>query len=231
MSLFGDDPLSGADQPTPTPGPHEPTKVDESWGSLLFGKRRGKGHARPSQQSRGDGEREQKRPGSEKAKPLFSGIIDSRNTSLAIYPDGTFTLRGGLRDESTPDRLMRIEHDADSMRRKSVTGRGSAALATGGLSLLANNNRGVGYLTVVGEASGVQTFTTRNPMGFILENHRKAKAAGDAVLAPHPAATTEAPVPGAFNIATQLQQLAELHGAGALSDDEFAAAKARLLEQ
>lgn len=46
--------------------------------------------------------------------------------------------------------------------------------------------------------------------------------------APPPPAPAAAPVPGP-DLTAQLQQLAQLHDAGVLSDDEFAAAKAKLL--
>jgi hypothetical protein len=154
---------------------------------------------------------------------LASGLVDN-TTSMKIYKDGTFTTKGGFGKESVRDRLLGFDHDADSMRRKSATGRGGAALMTGGLSLLASNNRGVIYVTVTGEQTNVRTFTTRNPSGTALSSIRSLKAAADAVLAKAGASAAG----GAGDVA-QLVQLAELHAAGALSDAEFAAAKARLL--
>jgi putative oligomerization/nucleic acid binding protein len=47
--------------------------------------------------------------------------------------------------------------------------------------------------------------------------------------APAPASATPAPAAGANDPVAQLQQLAQLHQSGALSDDEFAQAKARIL--
>jgi hypothetical protein len=46
--------------------------------------------------------------------------------------------------------------------------------------------------------------------------------------APEPAPALAAPAAGS-DLTAQLQQLAQLHTAGVLSDDEFAAAKAKLL--
>jgi hypothetical protein len=46
--------------------------------------------------------------------------------------------------------------------------------------------------------------------------------------APEPAPALAAPAAGS-DLTAQLQQLAQLHNAGVLSDDEFAAAKAKLL--
>jgi hypothetical protein len=78
--------------------------------------------------------------------------------------------------------LLGFGHDADSMRRKSVTGRGGAALLTGGVSLLASNNRGVVYVTVTGEQTKVRTFTTRNPSGTVLSSIRSLEAAADSAI-------------------------------------------------
>lgn len=152
---------------------------------------------------------------------LARGLVDNL-TTMKIYEDGTFTTKVGFGKESTPDRLLGFEHDADSMRRKSVTGRGGAALMTGGLSLLASNNRGVVYVTVTGEDTKVRTFTTRNPSGTTLSSIRSLRAAADALLA------QAEPTPSQ-DVASQIKQLADLHASGALSDAEFAAAKARLL--
>jgi hypothetical protein len=143
--------------------------------------------------------------------------------------DGTFTTTTGIAGfgkESPHDRLLGFDHDADSMRRKSAAGRGVAGIATGGFSLLASNNRGVLYVTVTGEKSGVQSFTTRNPDGHILTSARKLKAAADLVLASRKPAAAEDP---STDVVSQIQRLAELHTAGVLTDEEFAAKKSELL--
>lgn len=153
---------------------------------------------------------------------LASGLVDNL-TIMKIYRDGTFTTKVGFGKETAPDRLLGFDHDADSMRRKSVTGRSGAAFMTGGLSLLASNNRGVVYVTVTGDRTKVRTFTTRNPSGTTLSSIRSLKAAADSLLARATGATATSDIPA------QLKQLAELHASGALSDAEFATAKARLL--
>lgn len=158
------------------------------------------------------------------ADELARGLVDSK-TTMKIFKDGTFTLQTPFLGETPRDRLVAFDHDADSMRRKSTSGRGAAALLTGGLSLAASNNRGVVYVTVTGERSNVRTFTTRNPSGMTLTSIRRLKAAADSVLAREEATFTA----GAVDVGTQLQKLADLHAAGALTADEFAAAKARLL--
>lgn len=156
---------------------------------------------------------------------LARGLVDN-STTMKIFKDGTFTTKGLFGPESPRDRLLGFDHDADSMRRKSVTGRGGAALLTGGLSLAASNNRGVIYVTVTGEQTKVRTFTTRNPSGTTLSGIRALKAAAEALSAQ---AKTVPPSSTAASVPAQLQQLADLRAAGALTDAEFAAAKARLL--
>jgi hypothetical protein len=156
---------------------------------------------------------------------LATGLIDD-GTTMKVYKDGTFTTKALFGKLSGRDRLSAFDHDMDSMRRKSTSGRGAAAILTGGLSLAASNNRGVVYVTVTGESSGVRTYTTSNPSGTTLASIRTLKAAADAIVAqqrPTPASS------GSVSDVDQLKQLAELHQAGALTDAEFAAAKARLL--
>jgi len=166
------------------------------------------------------------RPGSTAAPvKLASGKIDKAGTTLTLYRDGTFTTTGMFLT-SSPDRLLGFSADSDTMRRKSTTGRGAALLVTGGLSLLASNNRGVLYATVTGELSGSKTYTSKNPENKLLSSIRSLQAAAEQLLSSlHP--PTAAPT--ATDIASQLKALAELHAASALSDEEFAAAKARLL--
>ncbi|MEV7431844.1 SHOCT domain-containing protein [Nocardioides sp. NPDC092400] len=171
---------------------------------------------------------------------LALGLV-SNQVTMTIFKDGTFSTKPAFGSGSTPDRLLGFDHDIDSMRRKSVTGRGGAALLTGGLSLLASNNRGVVYVTVVGERTNVRTYTTRNPTGTALSTIRSLKAAADAVIAqrhedpvkplpvtPSPAASPAVTSDAAAEVA-QIVKLAELYDAGVLTLEEFRAAKARLL--
>jgi hypothetical protein len=55
-------------------------------------------------------------------------------------------------------------------------------------------------------------------------NAAAQQAAADQAAAPVPA-----PAPAAPDINTQIQQLAQMHTTGVLTDEEFAAAKAKLL--
>lgn len=169
---------------------------------------------------------------------VASGRIDKGGTTLTLYQDGTFTTTGMI-FTSEPDRLVGLSSDIDSMRRKSVTGRGGAAVVTTGLtgaplSLFAGNNRGVIYVTITGEHSGTKTYTSKNPDNKLLSTIRSLQAAADHLLL-SPSAVVPAsderskPATQQNDIPTQLKMLAELHSTGALSGEEFAAAKARIL--
>ena len=158
---------------------------------------------------------------------LAEGLIHG-TTTLRIYSDGTFSTKGGpFGGWSQPERLIAFDFDMDAMRRKSMTGRGTAALLTGGLSLAASNNRGVLYVTVTGERTGVRTYTTRNPMGVVLSGTRSLAPAADTLVAPPAPAAPAAVVD--TSVAGQLERLTNLLISGALTAEEFAAVKARLL--
>ena len=161
------------------------------------------------------------------ADVLVEGEIGSGDY-MKLYADGTFTI--GRWNPSAPDQLIAFSYDSDSMRRKSVTGRTAAAFASGGYSLAASNNRGVLYVTVTGRKTSTRTFTTRNPSNAVLSSVRAIKAVADGIHAHNPAPrSTVAPTP-ASDLASQLDKLVQLHTTGALTDEEFANAKRRLLE-
>lgn len=125
------------------------------------------------------------------AGKLASGRIDKAGTVFTLYRDGTFTTMG-LFSTSPRDRLLGFQSDIDSMRRKSVTGRGAAFLLTGGMSILAGNNRGVVYVTITGRHSGTKTYTSKNPEDSLLSSVRSLQAASDALLSSPPAAESQA---------------------------------------
>lgn len=164
------------------------------------------------------------------AEVLAKGQLDN-GTALVIFKDGTFSTKGlgGLGPKGAPDRLLAIDIDSDSMRRKSTVGRGAAVLATGGLSLAAGNNRGVSYITVTGERTGVKTYSQKNPQNHILDDHRTLKAAADSLLKSSGQQAPQAPPPD--SVIEQIKKLGELHAAGVLTDDEFAAKKKDLLDR
>jgi len=68
-------------------------------------------------------------------------------------------------------------------------------------------------------------------MGAKAGTNRAMQAQGDQQPAPAPAAPAPAPAaaPAADDTISRLTQLASLHSSGALTDEEFAAAKAQVL--
>ncbi len=97
-----------------------------------------------------------------------------------------------------------------------------------GMSKMASNNRGVCYLTITGESRRVQTFRTTNPSDKVLDNLRSLEAAGRSVLKQQ---APLAPTPNAPRAMNQVKKLADLHAAGILTDEEYAAKKADLLDR
>jgi hypothetical protein len=67
-------------------------------------------------------------------------------------------------------------------------------------------------------------------VGTVAGRHAAAQQPQTYETAPAPApAPTPAPAPAGADINTQIQQLAQMHNAGVLTDEEFAQAKAKLL--
>lgn len=144
-----------------------------------------------------------------------TGTINKGGTILTLYQDGTFTTKGPI-FTSRRDRLIAFSYDSDSTRRQV-------------------------YVKITGQRSGTKTYTSTNPDDSTLSSIRSLQAAAQTLLAA-PSAVISAsadvvavpddpstPPVRDTDIATQLKILAELHAGGALSDDEFAAAKARIL--
>lgn len=77
---------------------------------------------------------------------------------------------------------------------------------------------------VAGTATAVSGKVQRRQMGKAEAQQAEAQEA----QAPPPVAPA-APAAGGDDLSAQLMKLADLHTAGVLSDDEFAAAKAKLL--
>jgi hypothetical protein len=83
---------------------------------------------------------------------------------------------------------------------------------------------------VVGTAGAVSSRQQERAQQRYAEQQPEQAAAPEAPAAPAAPAPPPAPAaPEADDLVTQLQRLGDLHAAGTLTDDEFAAAKARLL--
>lgn len=152
---------------------------------------------------------------------------------IQVYENGYVSINGG-----TPERLLSVKGDAD-VSKKTGPGRfvaGSAAfIATGGLfTNQSNTMRGNVYLyintDIQSHAISVDlTGTTKyeNPVAVM----NKIVGACERVL--HVNAIQQVPAsvqtPSDVDVTAQLEKLASLHQSGVLTDEEFAAAKAKIL--
>jgi hypothetical protein len=168
------------------------------------------------------------------------------NRSITIYENGYVKVRGLT--GGRPERLLQIVSSAD-VTKKSGVGRAVGAVASAGWSVLGSNKRGDVYLVIVTNKT-THTLHTDMPYAHDIRSARTLEAAGLAAIAtaqaslmantsgstaahlPPPPATN--PVSGTAaapspDLSAQLASLAKMHQAGELSNEEFAAAKARVL--
>lgn len=164
---------------------------------------------------------------------VAEGVVAGKR--VKIYEKGYVQV--GMFKLGQPERLVGI-NASDMSSQKTAIGRGIVGVATLGANImLTPNKRGSLYLVIVTDRK-THTLTLSPPTNSDLKAMHKLEAAGKAVLAAlavqppaaassptaRPAATSdEAPLP------VQLEQLAQLHSSGALTDEEFATAKQRLL--
>jgi|694.fasta_scaffold117138_2 hypothetical protein len=160
---------------------------------------------------------------------VLSSKLHTFKSKVVLYEKGYVSIGGGY-----PEKLLAISGNAD-VTKKSGAGRAAGALLTFGTNLDASTTmRGNVYLTILTDVkSHVQTVALENVSGGEnpVQRMKEIVAAGEFILkslegkSTHVVSTT-----GAGNdIASQLAQLASLHQSGALSDQEFELAKAKLL--
>lgn len=160
-------------------------------------------------------------------RSLASGSIGGR--FVEIFENGY--VKVGKLSRSSPEKLLGVSGQAE-ITKKSALGR----FAMGSLVMFQNvaftpNRRGEIHLAIVTDR---QTHILRSdlPLKFELEDFYKILAAAETVLEAQKA--TEGmtiPTATASDLAAQLRQIAELHDKGVLDENEFVAAKAKLLEQ
>lgn len=130
------------------------------------------------------------------------------------------------------ERLLAIDSQAD-VTKKSGFGRGAAAVVTLGTNLSSSNMRGDVYLTI-GTDKTTHALRTK-PTTESVKAAKALEVAGKAAIATANtrAATSTATPPTAAqpDAVDQLKKLADLHAAGILTEDEFAAKKADLLDR
>jgi Short C-terminal domain len=154
--------------------------------------------------------------------------------SVEIYANGYASVNGGK-----PDILLAISCE-ESTKTKSALGRGLGAVATNGLNMYWSKLRGQAYLAIATQTTA-HSVHLEAPQPSQIESMHKLVAAGQAALkareARSSATTTPEPrtsvSPGTStsgqDLATQLKALTDLHASGALTDEEFARAKSRII--
>lgn len=154
---------------------------------------------------------------------LAWGLFDTR--MITVYSKGYIGV--GTRP---PERLLDIQGETD-VNKKTGIGRGSAALLTGGISLLSPSQRGNLYLTITTEST-VHTLVDTKPTTMAIQAMHRIVATGKSVMSqqrPYSSANTTNTTTG-DDVASQLAKLSDLREKGALSDAEFEQAKRKLLE-
>lgn len=162
---------------------------------------------------------------------VAEGVFAGRR--VKIYEKGFVQV--GMFSLGDPEKLLGITAQ-DNSQQKTALGRTLAAGATLGANLIASpNKRGSLYLTIVTKKK-THSLTMSPPTDSDMKAMHKLEAAGRSVLATleaqkHIEATTSAASATTASLADQLAQLSQLHQSGALTDDEFATAKSRLLSE
>lgn len=149
------------------------------------------------------------------------------NRMIVIYSKGyVLVSKSVFNPKGEPERLLAIDYSAD-ITKKTGLGRATAAVLTSGLNLLSSNKRGDAYLTIVTDK---QTYSLRSeaPTAFDTKNGQALASTARAILGSTSLQDDESKAP-AEDMAGQLAKLVELHKLGALSDEEFTAAKARII--
>ncbi|MEO6205749.1 MAG: SHOCT domain-containing protein [Mycobacteriales bacterium] len=125
------------------------------------------------------------------------------------------------------EKLRAIKASAQ-VQDKSAGGRAVASVASFGLSKLASNENRYLFLTI---STDRETYSLQEKGGMLLgQASMKLELAGQGILdalGSRAASAPATPAPG--SVADQLRDLAALHRDGVLTDEEFAAAKAKLL--
>ena len=182
---------------------------------------------RPSKEERKERSRKQKerKAEAEKAhrekygKPIASGAFGW--TLVEVFKTGHVRISGGAMQE-----LYGIEF-TDLSQRKNQIGRVVGFLGTGGLNMATSTRKGEAYLSV-STPSGVRTLKTSEARPSDIETANKLVAASKAVAGRAKSEQTAATA-GPDDLSIQLQRLDELKKTGGLTEDEFSAAKKKLL--
>lgn len=149
---------------------------------------------------------------------------------ITIYENGYVQVNKGLGiSKGMPEKLIDIWAETD-VTKKSGPGRAVGAVLTGGASLWAfSSQRGNMYLTISTEAQ-VHSFVRENPKAPEIKSLHALVSAGKAAISgiQNNLSTNETstPKPGLHE---ELAELAKLRESGILTEEEFQAAKAKVI--
>lgn len=144
--------------------------------------------------------------------------------TITFYEKGYVSV--ALFGSGTPEKLIDITTNAD-VSKKTGLGRGIVAVASGGLNLVSSNMRGDINVTIVTDAT-THLIHVSPPSETSLKTARKIEATGKGLLARLNSGGQPSSAPAA-DLASQIAKLVDLNKAGVLTDEEFSAAKAKLL--
>lgn len=145
-------------------------------------------------------------------------------SEIYIYEKGFIQFgRVGL---APMERLLAISSSAD-VNRKTGVGRGVAAVLTTGFSLVAaSSNRGIATLTIATDRD-TYTHSVTNPENSVIARFQKIAAVGQGVIDMQKSRRGAESSGG--SVAEEIAKLAALRASGVLTEEEFQAAKAKLL--
>jgi len=152
-------------------------------------------------------------------KPIASGAFGW--TDVEVYKSGHVRISGGAMME-----LFGIEF-TDLSQRKNQIGRVVGFLGTGGLNMATSTRKGEAYLSIT-TPSGVRTVKTSEARPSDIETAHKLVAAARAFSAQVKNSSPSSPS-NMEDVSAQLEKLSALRERGALSEEEFSAAKKKLL--
>jgi hypothetical protein len=162
-------------------------------------------------------------------KVLVSEFFDTKK--IEIYANGYVKVSSllGIINKGTIEKLIAVDGSSE-VSKKSGLGRAAGAIFTGGLNLAVSNLRGNAFLNIITE-NQTHSIMVEAPTPSDLKALSVLVATGKS-LAQRAASNNSASIPtdpATKDLATQLLELDGLHKSGVLTDEEFSAAKSRLL--
>ena len=152
---------------------------------------------------------------------VFQELIGTE--TIRVYANGYISV-GGVFKETEPEKLLSINIDVQTAK-KTGLGRAVAAGLTAGLNLATGNIRGDVYVAIQTDKSSKMVHS-QFPTSTEVSELRRLEVITQQMLERRNQPEVAQP---AEDIALQLSKLGELAAAGLLSDEEFTAAKSKLL--